>query len=112
MKAWLSKLKEGKYSAYILLAIFAAILLFALAVYFDKEDASGTTTETRLEQIIGQIDGVGKLDLMVNEADGEILGVIIVCEGANNLSVRLDIINAVSTALGISRASIQIYEMK
>lgn len=112
MRTWLNRLREGKYSAYILVAIFAAILLLALSFYWREEPSGGSATEKRLEQIISRIEGVGDLQIMVNETEEEVLGVIVVCEGADRLSVRLDVLDAVSTALGISRGSIQIYEMK
>lgn len=48
---------------------------------------------------------------MINEGENGILGVVIVCEGANNLMTRNDILNAVSTALNIDKKIIAIYSM-
>lgn len=70
-----------------------------------------TTTELKLTEILSSIDGVGTTDVMINEGENGILGVVIVCEGADNIMARNDIINAVSTALGIDKKIIAIYSM-
>ena len=48
---------------------------------------------------------------MINEGENGVLGVVIVCEGANNIMTRNDILNAVSTALNIDKNLIAIYSM-
>lgn len=42
----------------------------------------------------------------------EIRGVAVVCEGGDNAKVRIDIINAVCSSLGVSSAKISIAKMK
>ena len=73
--------------------------------------AEKSATEIKLTSILSSIDGVGATDVMINESQSGILGVVIVCEGADNLMVRNDIINAVSTALNIDKKIIAIYSM-
>lgn len=68
-------------------------------------------TEVKLTSILSSIEGVGTTDVMINESEEGILGVIIVCEGANSLMTRSNIINAVSTALNIDKKIIAIYSM-
>lgn len=99
----------------LLLALFVAI---GFALYGSKSkvssvvaDAGKTATEIKLTRILGEIDGVGKTEVMINECEGGISGVIIVCEGADKIMIRNDILNAVSTALGIDRGNIAIYAM-
>ena len=48
---------------------------------------------------------------MITENEGKILGVVIVCEGADNIMTRSSILNAVSTALNIDKKIIAIYSM-
>lgn len=45
------------------------------------------------------------------EEDEKIVGVVIVCQGANNLMTRSNILNVVSVALGIDKKIIAIYSM-
>lgn len=48
---------------------------------------------------------------MINESKDGILGVIIVCEGADSIMTKNTILNAVSTALNINKNLIAIYSM-
>lgn len=73
--------------------------------------ADKSATEQKLTGILSSIDGVGATDVMINENDSGVLGVVIVCEGANNIMTRNDILNAVSTALNIDKNLIAIYSM-
>lgn len=70
-----------------------------------------SATETKLSAILSSISGVGATDVMITENENGILGVVIVCEGADNIMTRNDILNAVSTALNIDKKIIAIYSM-
>ncbi len=70
-----------------------------------------SATEVKLTGILSSIDGVGATEVMINEGDEGILGVVIVCEGANNIMTRNDILNAVSTALNVDKNLIAIYSI-
>lgn len=105
----------------IIVVILIAVLLGAVylidkgkrnsdSVFTDTSSAK-STTEIRLTGILKSIDGVGNTQVMVTENEGEILGVVIVCEGANNIMTRNNILNAVSTALKIDKKIIAIYSM-
>ncbi|MBE7088185.1 MAG: hypothetical protein E7370_01480 [Clostridiales bacterium] len=104
--------------------IIVVIILFALilALYYINTKSSSsqtagdftqkTQTEIKLASILSNIKGVGQSDVMINEGeDGEICGVVIVCTGADNIMVRNDILNAVSTALKVEKNLIAIYSM-
>lgn len=103
----------------IIIAIVLAILVaLAFVLYGSKNKISTvsasteqTATEVKLSKILSEIAGVGRAEVMINEDDGAINGVIIVCEGAYNIMTRNDILNAVSTALGVDRGNIAIYAM-
>ena len=104
--------------------IIIVVLLIAIligAVYLINKSTKSSTntagnstrseTENKLTGILSHIEGAGNTDVMITENDGEILGVVIVCEGANNLMTRSNILNAVSTALKIDKKIIAIYSM-
>ena len=48
---------------------------------------------------------------MITSDDDGVKGVVIVCEGAENIMVRSSILNVVSTALNIDKNNIAIYAM-
>ncbi len=105
----------------IIIVVLLIVLLIG-AVYFINKSKKTTQqisesysekseTEAKLIGILANIEGVGNTDVMITENDGEILGVVIVCEGANNLMTRSNILNAVSTALCINKQIIAIYSL-
>lgn len=105
--------------------IIIVVLLIALligAVYIidkSKKSVTGSSnitsgqsnTEAKLSGLLSSIEGVGSTQVMITENEGEILGVVIVCEGASNIMTRNNILNAVSTALKIDKKIIAIYSM-
>ena len=70
--------------------------------------SSGTTTFVTSEPIIVDVDGK-ETPLILKETLPEIKGVIVVSTGANDVKVKLDIITAVSTVLGISPNKIEVF---
>ncbi len=70
-----------------------------------------TDTELRLQKLLSSIEGVGATEVMVRETDGKISGVVVVCEGAESISTKNKIINAVSVAVNIDKKNIAIYLM-
>lgn len=70
-----------------------------------------SATEIKLCGILSNMEGVGETDVMINESNGEITGVVIICRGADNIMTRSNILNAVSTALNIDKKIIAIYSM-
>ena len=103
----------------IIVALLLALLVaMAFVLYGSKgkvntvsTDSNKSPTEIKLTRILSEIDGVGKAEVMINEGENGINGVIIVCEGAYNIMTKSDILNAVSTALGIEKGCIAIYAM-
>ncbi len=65
-----------------------------------------TTTPT-----IIQSQGVSS-PIVLKELYPKALGVIIICQGGNNVAVKLDVINAVSALLDISQTKVNVYAMK
>lgn len=78
---------------------------------YTSTDIQKSETEIKLARLLTNIEGVGDSDVMINESEGTITGVVIVCRGADNIMTRNDILNAVSTALNINKSIIAIYSM-
>lgn len=102
--------------------IVILIIILVGTIYFINKATNGSSksvsgisgkseTELKLTGILTSIDGVGETDVMINEGEGGILGVVIVCRGADNIMTRNNILNAVSTALNIDKNLIAIYSM-
>jgi len=103
----------------IIVVVLIIVLIGTIYFMYGRGEKSVTTptataktqTEAKLASILSSIDGVGAIDVMINENEDGITGVVIVCEGANNIMTRNDILNAVSTALDIDKKIIAIYSM-
>ncbi len=116
MKALTEWFKEKKK----IIVVVALILLLILVVFLffgvdnqttDYGDNSKSDTELRLTALLESMDGIGDAEVMITEDESGISGVVIVCEGADRIMIRNDILNAVSTALSINKNIIAIYSM-
>ena len=103
----------------IIIVVILIIVLVGTIYFINKlqnnapasVNTAKSQTELKLMGILSAIDGVGETDVMINEGENGITGVVIVCRGANNLMTKSDIYNAVSTALNIDKNLIAIYSM-
>ncbi len=95
---------------WLLLALAAACLLLLFAP--ESGGGGATDTEARMERVLQKIDGAGEVRVMVTETDGGYSGVLVVCEGARDLSVRLTVQNAVHTLLNIDNQKINVVPME
>ena len=50
--------------------------------------------------------------IVLKELYPKALGAIIICQGGNNVAVKLDVIHAVSTLLNVSQNNVNVYAMK
>jgi len=102
----------------IITALLAALIAAAAILYGGSVSSTQTELtanrsdkETKLMRILSEMDGVGRAEVMISEDDGVIQGVVVVCDGADSLMTRSDILNAVSCALKIEKSYIAIYAM-
>ena len=110
--------KNGKIKDILLLATLAFILIFASWKIFYQEDnvetsvAIQTETEKKIGLILQEIEGVGEASVAVCETEEGVLGAVVVCQGANNLKVIMDVREAVATALGTEEKAVKVYLKK
>lgn len=79
----------------------------------DKTSASGKETEYTSENkspVTINVSGTSS-PLVLQELKPEIVGVIVVAEGAGNIRVRLDLLSAVKTVLNISSDKVEVFTM-
>ena len=68
-----------------------------------------TDEELRLSNVLSSIDGAGDVSVMISKVGDSIVGVIVIAEGAKDISVRLRLLDATSTALGVDKSVINVY---
>lgn len=101
---------------FIIISLIIALSIAAIIAFGESKPVTVTSinrsvTEEKLVRILSEIRGVGQAEVMISEADGNIEGVIIVCEGANDIMVKNDVINAVITAFKVEKNNIAVYAM-
>ncbi|QOX62740.1 hypothetical protein FRZ06_04955 [Anoxybacterium hadale] len=93
---------------------------------YTQESALATQEEKRLEDILSQMKGVGKTSVMITYQSREqtetvfgsgdnnknlmVEGVIVASEGAGDIIVKNNIINAVATVYDIPAANVVVFE--
>jgi|GEM_PF-821256 len=102
--------------------IVVAIIIIAVALIIYSNVVSKTKTksatssasimteeELRLSSVLGSIDGAGDVRVMISRSAERVVGVVVIAEGAKDISVRLRLIDATATALGIDKSLVNVY---
>ena len=121
--AWFRRLKSIK-NIRVIAVIF--IIAVALIIYSTVAAGVGETAaredndvsamdeeEARLAAVLGGIEGAGKVQTMISrDSDDNIVGVLVIAEGADDITVMLKLLSATTTALGVDRQIVDVYTMK
>ena len=108
---------RGKWKDFLLISVLAMALLFAISRVF-KDDktktlsSAMTETEQKVSRLLQEIKGVGDAEVIVCETEDGTKNVVIVCDGAKDIRVILNVREAVATALGTDEKSVKIYQKK
>lgn len=119
------KLKEHPFVKKVLaiknirLIAVALIIALALIIYSGVGSASSTDTpsnmdleESRLATVLSNIQGAGKVEVMISRNDDIVTGVLVVAEGARDISVLLKLLDATSTVMGVDKSIVEVYQME
>lgn len=98
----ISNAERYKYPALVLIIGIALMLVPSNG----KTQSIATDDDSRLQQILSCTEGVGESRVLISEN-----GVVIVCKGAGNASVRLNIVKAVGAYTGFNSDKITILKM-
>ena len=108
----------GKTRDIFILVGLGLALLFTSWKIFQKDaksasqELSMTENELKIVRLLENIDGVGDVGVVICETEDEIKSVVVVCEGASDLRVTLNVREAVSAALGTEQNVVKIYLKK
>lgn len=107
--------------------IIAAIFIIAVALLIYSSVATGNAARTassdeqstemdedenRLASILEGLEGVGRVETMITREDDTIVGILVIAEGAEDIAVRLRLLSAVTTAMGVDKQIVNVYTMK
>ena len=116
------KIPKEKLRDALLVSVLALLLVFAVwKIFYTPQSAKtnsdsafstgteATEKERSLAALLSEIDGVGEAEVRICEAEDEAKSVVVVCDGAKNILVNMNIREAVAAALGIDEKNVKIY---
>ena len=115
MGAWRGlkeKLRGARGLEWLLLLIAACVAALVLTRGGSDAGAQPTELEARLERVLSAVEGAGEVRAMVSEQNGEIAGVVIVAAGAEDVGVRLSLMQAVRALLDVELDQIEVIQMR
>lgn len=113
-------IKNIRLIAAIFIIAVALLIYSSVATNNAVRDTSGTESgssmdpeESRLASVLEGLEGVGRVETMITRGENdEIVGVIVIAEGAEDIGVRLRLLSAVITAMGVDKQIVNVYTMK
>ena len=111
--------QSGRIKDVLLLGALGLLLVFAAWKVFYTEDSAVKTstatqseTERKVSRLLSEIEGVGEASVMICETEEGVTGAVVVCEGANDIRVVIDIREAVAATLGTKEKEVKVYLKK
>ena len=116
----LKKIAGEKRLATLVLMLLAGLALIGLSFALSRQKeqpadlgrdvtyAAGSVEE-RLAHVLSQIAGAGQVEVLVTEGDQGVLGVLVVADGAQELSVRTELMRAAMTALDVPADAVEVF---
>ncbi len=103
----MKKLWEGLRAwKYVLLVAALGLVLLAIPGGGTAAE-SGADEESRLEALLGRMEGVGEVEVLLSEA-----GAAVVCQGAESAETRWDICQVLRCYAGFGTERIGIFKME
>ena len=114
LKTWekIKGIKNIKIVALIFIIAISLIIYSSVATSKQTEKTFQNEDELRLASILSSIDGAGEVETMISKSSGEIVGVLVIADGANNPLVRLRLLQAASSALGVDSDVVSVLSRK
>lgn len=114
LKTWekIKGIKNIKIIALIFIIAISLIIYSSVATSKQTEKIFQNEDELRLASILSSIDGAGEVETMISKSSGEIVGVLVIADGANNPLVRLRLLQAASSALGVDSDVVSVLSRK
>ena len=112
--------------AYLVIAGLLMAAMAALTLFGGADSSGGTELERRMERILGCMDGAGNVRVLIHaneenaavwsasvqQREAEIVGVLIVAEGAGDAAVAARLAQAAGAVLDIDQSRIEVLRME
>lgn len=99
--------------ALIVIALAAVVGLIFIGGSGDEAGGAQTALEERMAEALSKIEGAGKVNVIISEdMDGNPAGVLVVAEGAGDMSVYMRLLGAVKALVDVDASRIEIIRME
>lgn len=117
---FLKRIAGEKKLATLVLMLLCGLALIGLSFAFSQQEeqradygrdvtyAAGGVEE-RLSHVLSQIAGAGQVEVLVTEGEQGVVGVLVVADGAQELSVRTELMRAAMTALDVPADAVEVF---
>lgn len=116
-------MKESWSRLPVWIMITAAAVLLALLLSGKGENGTATQQEKRMAEVLSTMAGAGRVEVALFYAPQETdafssssealpTGALVVAQGAGDMAVRLNLIRAVRTLLGLPESAVDVFEME
>lgn len=121
IKSFFAKLKSIKNIEVYIALILAVVVVLLVFVGSGTKNASKTVEddsyidemEHKICSVIQNIDGCGKAAVAISyDSDNNVIGVVVVAEGANDPVIRFKIVEVVVTLLDVDNNSVSVFRYK
>ena len=115
MSAWhglRERLRGARGLEWLLLLVAVCVAALALTRGGGDTAAQPTELEARLERVLSAVEGAGEVRAMVAEEGGTVAGVVIVAAGAEDVGVRLSLMQAARALLDVELDQIEVIQMR
>ena len=111
-------LTDGKAGLWLAVAMLAAALMIGLLN--TGQTGTGSQEEQRIASVLSAIEGAGRVEVALFYAqdgslarnDGAPTGAVVVAQGAGDLKVKLSLIRAMRTLLGLDENAVDVFVME
>ena len=120
-KEWLDKIKGTKGGLWIVLLLACAAVLLLFPGTEKRSSVAMTEEEQRVSATLSRIAGAGEVRVSIYYAQEAAafgstsrtpVGTVIVAQGADQVAVRLNLIRAAETLLGLSAREVEVFAME
>lgn len=116
-------LKEGKRVWWLALAVLVIACLYMAVQSPTTAGTTGSSEEKRIAEVLSTISGAGRVEVALfyeteavttfgGSAKTRPTGAVVVAEGAADMEVRLSLIRAVRTLLGLPESAVDVFVME
>jgi len=121
MKNWLEKIRAVKGGGWLAVVVCCALAALFLPLNSQSDPAAMTEEEQRLSATLSRIAGAGETRISLfyaqpasafGSAGREMVGAVIVSQGAGDVKVRLDLMRAAEALLGLDARQVEVFPME